>query len=62
MNKIYPSPATLEVPKEQETILEYSFANGSLQNREVLNSRLVFQIVLHNNLWNIVREDGQEGY
>ena len=26
----------------------------------MLNSRLVFQIVLHNNLWNIVREDGQK--
>ena len=60
MKKIYPSPATLEVPEEQEVNLRIFFSNGILQNDEVLNSRLVFQVVLHNNLWNIARKDGQK--
>lgn len=60
MKKIYPSPATLEVPELQEVNLRIFFSNGILQNDEVLNSRLVFQVVLHNNLWNMVRKDGQK--
>lgn len=58
MSKIFPSPTTLEVPTEQQTNLRIFFANGSLQSDEVLNSKIVFQIVMHNNLWNIIREDG----
>lgn len=58
MNKIYPSPTTLTVPTDEQTNLRIFFLDGSLQNDEVLNSRLVFQIVMHNNLWNIVRENG----
>ena len=58
MKKIFPSPSTLEVPKEQEVNLRIFFASGDLQSDEIMNSRLVFQIVLHNSLWNIVREDG----
>lgn len=58
MNKIFPSPATLEVPTDQQTNLRIFFSSGVLQNDEVLNSQIVFQVVLHNNLWNIVREDG----
>ena len=60
MKKIYPSPATLEVPVDQQVNLRIFFSNGILQNDEVLNSRLVFQVVLHNNLWNMVRKDGQK--
>ena len=61
MRKIFPTPATLEVPTEQETNLRIFFPFGSLQNRAVLDSRVSFQIVLHNNLWNIRREDGLRG-
>ena len=59
MKKIFPSPATLEVPKEQETNLRIFFANGGIKHRVLLDNELIFQIVMHNNLWNIVREDGQ---
>lgn len=53
MNKIIPAPFTGVVPKEQQTNLRIFFPDGRLQNRAVLDSTVVFQIVVHNNLWTI---------
>lgn len=57
-DKIFPSPFTGEVPIQQATELRVFMPSGKLRNRVVLGSTIVFQIVIHDDLWNIVAEDG----
>ena len=45
--KIFPSPFTGTVPQRQQTNLRVFFPSGSLNNRVVLDSKVVFQVVLH---------------
>lgn len=58
MRKIIPAPFTGVVPEDQETNLRIFFPSGDLQNRAVLDSVVVFQIVVHNDLWTIADKDG----
>lgn len=60
MNKIIPAPVTQEVPLVEQTNLRVFFPYGHLKNRVVLDSTLVFQVVLHKNLWNIYRPNGEK--
>ena len=53
MNKIIPAPLTGQVPQDQQTNLRVFFPQGKLQNRAVLNSMIVFQVVTHKDLWMI---------
>lgn len=57
--KIFPSPFTGVVPQKQETNLRVFFSGGQLDNRVVLDSRVVFQVVLHKDLWLVEGLSGQ---
>lgn len=59
--KIFPTPFDEEVPTQEETNLRAFFPDGELQNDEVLHSTISFQVVTHNNLWNVYRKDGKKG-
>lgn len=56
--KIFPVPFTGTVPQEQQTNLRVFFPSGVLNNRVVLDSQVVFQVVLHKDLWKVKDLDG----
>ena len=56
--KIFPSPFTGVVPQKQETNLRVFFPSGTLNNRVVLDTKVVFQVVLHKDLWLLNDLDG----
>lgn len=59
MKKIIPAPFNGQVPELEETNLRIFFPDGRLQNRAVLDTVVTFQIVLHNDLWNIYNGCGK---
>lgn len=57
MDKIIPAPVTTEVPAVQEVNLRVFFPGGNIKNRVVLDSDIIFQVVMHKDLWAIGDKD-----
>lgn len=60
MENVFPIPYNNEVPQEQKVELRVFFPNGMLQNKEVLNTDIHFQIVMHRDLW-LIQSKGKDG-
>ena len=58
-NKIIPAPFTGDVPENQETNLRIYFPDGRLENRVVLDTNIVFQTVMHKELWQIFKGENK---
>lgn len=59
---IFPTPYNSDVPQVQKTELRVFFPNGVLQNKEVLNTDVCFQILMHRDLWLIQAKDDRNKY
>lgn len=62
MKNVYPTPYNNEVPQVQKVELRAYFPSGILQNTEVLNTEIHFQIIMHRDLWLIQSKDKQGNY
>lgn len=62
MNNVFPTPYNSVVPQQQKTELRAFFPNGVLQNTEVLNTDIHFQIITHRDLWLIQTKDKNGKY
>lgn len=62
MKNVYPLPYNNEVPQEQKVELRAFFPTGLLQNKEVLNTEIHFQILMHRDLWLIQTKDKNGKY
>lgn len=51
--KIVPAPFDEQIVKEEQNELRLFFAEGSTENRKVLEIMLAFQIITHASLWPI---------
>lgn len=57
MKNVFPTPFDDNVPETQGTQLRVFFSNGELENKEILNTRVIFQIIIHKDLWLIQSKD-----
>lgn len=62
LKNIFPTPYNSNVPIEQKVELRAFFSNGLLQNKEVLNTQIYFQLILHRDLWLIETKDSKGEY
>lgn len=61
-NYVFPTPYNNVVPQIQKTELRIFFPNGVLQNKEVLNTNIHFQVLMHRDLWLIMTKNKDGKY
>lgn len=57
---VFPVPYNTSVPQKQKTELRVFFPSGVLQNKEVLNTDIHFQILMHRDLW-LIQTKNEKG-
>lgn len=62
MKKLFPTPFDKNIPETQQTQLRVFFPEGRLKNKEVLTTTIVFEIVIHKDLWLIQVQDKDGTY
>lgn len=62
MKNVFPLSYNNQVPQEQKTELRVFFPTGILQNKEVLNTEVHFQVLMHRDLWLIQTKDKSGKY
>lgn len=60
LNKIFPTPFFEDVETVEGIQIRIFFDNGEMQNRAILGSEIVFQIITPNDWWLIRKENDRE--
>lgn len=58
--KIFTTPYAGSVPKEEQVNVRVFFPKGRINHRVVLGTRIVFEIVVHENLWLMRDKEGNK--